>query len=103
MSWLIKQVLIVLLSFGESLATKYVSLNNELCMIRPTLIGLNLAELNYYPCMINLDGSCNVVYKKCVPSKTKGVNVKVCNVIIRTLEAKISIKHISCNCKYKFN
>ena len=37
---LIKQVFITLLSFSGSLATKYVSLNNEPCMIGPTLIGL---------------------------------------------------------------
>ena len=42
---LIKQVFIVLLSFSESLATKYVSLNDELCMIRPTLLDLNSVEL----------------------------------------------------------
>ena len=45
---LIKQVFIVLLSFSKSLAIKCVSLNNEPCMIRPTLIDLNPAELKYY-------------------------------------------------------
>ena len=43
----IKQVLIALLSFIGSLATKYVSLNNEPCIIRPTLIDLNPVELNH--------------------------------------------------------
>ena len=43
---LIKQVFIVLLSFIEYLATKCLFLNDELCMIRPTLIDLNPAELN---------------------------------------------------------
>ena len=33
--------LIALLSFSESLAKKCVSLNNETCMARPTLIHLN--------------------------------------------------------------
>ena len=40
------------------------SLNNELYIVRPTLIGLNPAELNYYSLMISLDthsGSCNAV------------------------------------------
>ena len=58
---------IVLLSFSESLATKYVSLNDEPCMIRPTFIDLNLVELKYYPFMISLDkcnGSCNVLSSK---------------------------------------
>ena len=38
---------IVLLSFSSSLATKFLFLNNEPCMVRPTLIDLNLVE--YYP------------------------------------------------------
>ena len=75
----------MLLSFGGSLTRKCVSLSNESCMVRPTLIDLNPIELNYYhPFMISLDkynGSCNVVddlsMKICFPSKTKKINVKV--------------------------
>ena len=77
---LIKQVFIVLLSFSESLATKYLFLNNEPCMIRPTIIDLNPAEFKYYIFMISLDkctGSCNVLSSKiCVPKETKDINVK---------------------------
>ena len=47
--------IIVLLSIGESLATKCVSLNDELCMNRPTLFNLSPIELNYYGFMVNLD------------------------------------------------
>ena len=69
----IKQVFIALLSFSSSLATKCISLNDELCMIRPTIIDLNPVELKYYPFMISLDkysGSCNVLSpKRCVPKK----------------------------------
>ena len=67
---LIKQVFIVLLSFSSSLAhdqTKCLSLDDEPCMIRTTLIDLNPAELKYYPFMISLDkctGSCNVLSPK---------------------------------------
>ena len=72
---IIKQVFIVLLSFTESLAIKCVSLNNEPCMVRHTLINLNPIELKYYQFMISLDkcnGSCNVLSPKiCVPKKTK--------------------------------
>ena len=54
---LIKQVLIVLLSFSSSLTrvvkvsgrTKCLSLNDEPCIVRPTLIDLNPVELKYYP------------------------------------------------------
>ena len=69
----IKQLFVVLLSSSESLAhiamvrTKCLSLNDELCMVRPTLIDLNPVELRYYPFMISLDrcnGSCNVLSPK---------------------------------------
>ena len=42
---LMKQVFIVLLRFSESLArdkTKYLFLNDEPCMVRPTLIDLSI-------------------------------------------------------------
>ena len=45
---LFKQVFILLLSFSESLArsrTKCLFLNDEPCMVRPTLIDLNPVEL----------------------------------------------------------
>ena len=41
----IKQVIIVLLSFSEFLATKCMSLNNEPCMIRPTLIKFKVFNM----------------------------------------------------------
>ena len=43
------------LGLSESLATKCVSLNDESCMGRSTLIDLNLIELKYYPFMMSLD------------------------------------------------
>ena len=55
-----------LLSFSSSLATKCVPLNDEPCIVRPTLIDLN-PECKYYPFMISLDqcnGSCNVLSPK---------------------------------------
>ena len=50
---LIKEVLIELLSFSGSLATKYMSLNNGPCFT--TLIYLNSVELNCCPFMFSLD------------------------------------------------
>ena len=74
------------------------------------LINLNAVELNYYPFIISLDkcnGYCNAVddlsTKICVPSKTKDVNVEVFNTITKINEAKTLVKHISCDCKRKFN
>ena len=60
---------VVLLSFNESLTTKCLSFNYEICMARPTLIDLNPVGLKYYRFMISLDkysGSCvrNVLQRK---------------------------------------
>ena len=48
------------------------SLNDEPCMVRPTLIDLNPVKLKYYLFMISLDkcnGRYNVLLPKiCVPS-----------------------------------
>ena len=63
MFWLIKQGFMALLSFSESLATKCVSLDNEPCMTKSTLVDLNHIELDYYSFIMNLDkcnGSCHV-------------------------------------------
>ena len=72
---LIKQLFIVLMSFSESLATKWVSLNDEPCIIRPTLIDLNRVELKYYPFIISLGkcaGNFNILSSKiCVSNETK--------------------------------
>lgn len=49
-------------SLGATEATKSVSINNQQCMVKPTLIDLNLDELHYYTFMIsmqNCDESCN--------------------------------------------
>ena len=70
----IKQVFIILVSFSSSLATKCVSLNDEPCIVRSTIIDLNPVELKCYPLIISLDkcnGSCNVLSPKICVSKDK--------------------------------
>ena len=63
------------------------SLNDEPCMVSPTLIDLNTIELRYYPFMISLDkcsGSCNVLSPKiCVQMKPKNINDKAFNTIAK--------------------
>ena len=41
--------------------------------------------------------------KICVPSKTKDINLEAFNIITNRNEGKTSVKHISCDCKCKFN
>ena len=76
-------------------------------MVRPSLVDLNPVELKYFPFIISLDkctGSCNVLSPKiCVPKETKDINVKAFNMATNKNEAKAMTKHISCDCKCKFN
>ena len=73
---LIKEVLILLLSFSRSIVvignefnlTTFNCLNNQPCMTSPALIDLNPDDNNqgfyYYPFMVNSDrcnGSCNIL------------------------------------------
>ena len=97
---LIKEVFIVLLCFSGSLAfdqTKCILLNDEPCIVRPTLIDLNHVELKYHSFMISLDkfsGSCKVLSSKiCVPKKKKH-NVKAFNMLTSKNKAKTITKHI---------
>ena len=85
---LIKQVFIVLLCFSGSLAcdqTKCIFLNDEPCIVRPTLIDLNHVELKYHSFMTSLDkfsGSCKVLSSKiCVPKKKKKKNIMLKHLI----------------------
>ena len=102
---LIKKVFIVLLGFSSSLATECVSLNDEPRIIRLTLIDLDPVELKYYPFMItiNIMEVAMSYRQKYVLKKTKDINVKAFNMITNKNEAKTMIKHISCDCKCKFN
>ena len=62
----------VFVMFSEYLAKKCLFLNDEPCMVRPTLIDLNPVELRYYPFMISLNkctGGCSVLSPKYVFQK----------------------------------
>ena len=92
---IIKQVFFALLSFAESLAdfSKFktcISLNNQPCMTRSTLIDLNSDNYNqglhYYPLIINLERcrvSCNSLDDSsgqiCALHKLEDVNFSVFN------------------------
>ena len=51
---LTKKVLITLSSFSRSIATKCISLNNEIWLATPVLIDLNSNELHYCPFMVSV-------------------------------------------------
>ena len=66
---------------------KYVSINNQRCQARPTLVNTNSNETLNYPFTASVNkcgGSCNLIDdpygQVCVPTKVKNMNVKVINV-----------------------
>ena len=86
---LLKDYRRLLTSIGNaSKHTKCASLNNQQCMIQPTLINLHSNEyshgLRYCPFVVNLDkciGKYNTQYdllnRVCVPNKTEDLNLCV--------------------------
>ena len=110
---------VVLLSSLARVAdlTKCLLLNDESCMVRPTIIDMNPVELKYYPFMISLNkctGICNILspknksittdLKRAIQKTAKATgDVKVFSMITNKDEAKAMTEHISCDCKCKFN
>ena len=83
-------------------------------MIQPTFINLHpneySQEFHYYPFVLNLDrcdGSCNTLNdlsnKVGVPNKTECLNLSGFNRITGLNELKTLTKHISCECKCRFD
>ena len=90
------------------------SLINQKCQIQRTLINLHSYEYSqdfyYYPFAVKLDRcfrSCNTLNdlsnKVCNPNETKDLNRSVFNMITGINESKSLTKHISCECKCKFD
>ena len=114
---LIKKMFIALLMniiVNASSYTKCASLSNQNCMTQPALINLHpneySQEFHYYPFSFKLDrcvGSCNTLNdlsnKVCISNKTEDLNLSVFNMITGINESKTLKKHISCECKYRFD
>ena len=88
---------------NESNHTRCISLRNQKCMIKYTIINLHLdeysQEFQYYPFAVDLDrcaGSCKTLddlsNKVCVPNKSVGLNLSVFGMITGKNTLKISTK-----------
>ena len=93
---------------------KCVSLSNQKCEIQSTFINLHPNEysqnFHYHPFAVKLDrcvGSCNTLedlYNKVsVPNKREDLNISMFSMITGINESKTLTKHISCECKCKFD
>ena len=94
--------------------TNCVSLSNQKCMTQSILINLHpnecSQEFHYYPFAVKLDrcvGSCNTLNdlsnKVYIPNKAKDLNLSVFNMITGIKKSKTLTKHISCECKCRFD
>ena len=94
--------------------TKPVSLINQKCMIKLSLINLHPNEyshpneLHYYPFAVKLDRSvrsCNndLSNEVCIPNKIEDLNIRVLNMITKKDKSKILTKDRLCECKCKFD
>ena len=82
--------------------------------IQPNFINLHPnehgQEFHYFPFTVKLDkcvGKCNTFNdlnnEECIPNKTEDLNLSVFNVIAGINESKTLTRHISCECKWKFD
>ena len=112
----IKKIFIRLLTslVNASKHTKCIFTSYHKCTTQPILTNLHPNEYNqgfcYYPFAFNLDryaASCNTLNdlsnKVCVTSKTENLNLSVFNIIAGINKSKTLTKHMSCECKCKFD
>ena len=94
--------------------TKCVLLSNQKCMTQPTIINLYPDEYSQeflsYSFVDKLDrcaGICITLNdwsnKVFVPNKTEDINLSMFNMITGINESKTLTKHISCECKCRFD
>ena len=70
-------------------------MNNRKCKVRPQIVNVNSDEPVFFPFSITINkcnGSCNNINdsyaKMCVADVVKNLNVKVFNLMSRTIEAR---------------
>ena len=103
----IKKILLMGLAFLSSLVSttplNCISMNNQVCKVRPEIINVNSNEPVFYPSRIKTNkcsGSCNNItdpYEKmCALDVVKSLNVKVFNLMFR-------LNRSVCNNKQRWN
>ena len=91
----IKKVFVVAMTFFSCNALKCVSMNNQVCEVRPEIININSNEPLFYPFSVKISkcsGSCNNIdnpyAKLCVPDFFKRINVKVFSLMSKTNQTR---------------
>ena len=109
MFWFIKKVffmgLTILSSFTCVNSVSFISMNNQACKARPEIINVNSNNPAFYPfsiktskCSENCNNINDPYAKVCVPDVIKNLNVKVFNLMSRTIETGHIRWHETCKC-----
>ena len=87
-----------------------ISMKNQECKTSPQVVNVNSNNPIFYPFSIKTSkcsGNCNNInypYAKiCVPDLIKNLNVKVFNLMSRTIETRFIEWHETCNCKCRLD
>ena len=96
-------LLISLFGIIKTKALECVSVTNQECMARPTIIDVNKNEIVFYPLSIKVSkcsGNCNnindPIAKLCIPDIIKDMNIKVFNILARINETRKITWHETC-------
>ena len=98
-------MVITLFGFGGSLAKKCVSLNNQLCLTRPTLTDVSPKEFPYYPYFVSVDKcsrSCQAIDDlyayRCILNIGKNTNIKIFSLMSNFNESRFLAQENLCVC-----
>ena len=102
--------LVLLLTLTRVNLLSCISLNNQICKVRPQTVKSNGDDLAFFPFSIKTSkcsGSCNNInnpYEKLRASDSvKNLNVKVFNLMSRTNETRHTEWHETCKCKCRLD
>ena len=102
--------LVLLLTLKRVNLLSFISLNNQICQVRPQIVKSNGDDLAFFPFSIKTSkcsGSCNNInnpYEKLRASDSvKNFNVKVFNLMSRTNETRHTEWHETCKCKCRLD
>ena len=98
---LIPKVLVLVIFSNSERRIKYVSLHNQPCQARPTLVDINSNKPLFYTFPVsvnNYGGKFNTIddpHTIDVPDRVKNMNVKVFNLMPGENETKLLVQHNS--------
>ena len=102
--------LTILSNFTNASSLSCISMNNQACKARPQILNVNSNNPIFCPISIKTSkckGNCNDINHPyaniCVPDITKNLNVKVFNLMSRTIETRHIEWHETCKCECRLD